>query len=355
MSPRDAQFGGKGSASICAVAARWVVRRDRGLSETEEAEFARWLRADPRHAEAFDYFSASWNVFEGCPAPATYPQANDIRRISVWQWIGLGGVAAASACALLYLGTGYLGGNGRQRYPQRELDQITAVDTPRTKMFSDGSFARLNTATVIREQFTSEERRIALVRGEAYFTVTKDPGRPFVVYVGDIAIHAVGTAFNVNLKAHAIEVLVTEGKVRVATARGDQVRPHSATESTEAMELRVSAPLVAAGQRAIVTTGSSTSRDVVVAEAQPAEIARALAWCEPLMTLGGATLAEVCAEFGRQTGKRLVLRDPALGELRMGGRFPMNDDEGFVRALEENFGIKAERRMDGTVILDRAP
>jgi transmembrane sensor len=54
--------------------------------------------------------------------------------------------------------------------------------------------------------------------GEAHFFVEKDPQRPFVVNAAGIDVRAVGTAFNVRIDPAAVEVLVTEGRVRVDPA-----------------------------------------------------------------------------------------------------------------------------------------
>ena len=76
--------------------------------------------------------------------------------------------------------------------------------------------------------------------GEAYFTVAKNPGRPFVVAAGGVGVRAVGTAFNVRLDSDAVEVLVTEGRVQVSRSGFDD----------EGSSL-------VAGQRAIVKLGDT--------------------------------------------------------------------------------------------------
>src|SRR5690606_20213445 len=81
----------------------------------------------------------------------------------------------------------------------------------------DGSRVEIHPGGEIAERFTPGERRVSLLRGEAYFTVAKNPDRPFVVEANGVAVHAVGTAFNVRLPTDeaAVEVLVTEGIVHV--------------------------------------------------------------------------------------------------------------------------------------------
>ena len=50
-------------------------------------------------------------------------------------------------------------------------------------------------------------------RGEAHFQVAKNANRPFVVQAGAVEFRAVGTAFDVQLGATQVQMIVTEGRV----------------------------------------------------------------------------------------------------------------------------------------------
>ena len=56
-------------------------------------------------------------------------------------------------------------------------------------------------------------RRVKLDQGEAFFDVSKDAARPFVVDIADKRVIAVGTQFSVRRDNNNIRVLVTEGRV----------------------------------------------------------------------------------------------------------------------------------------------
>ena len=94
---------------------------------------------------------------------------------------------------------------------------------------------KLNEGALHSVLFTDTERRVRLERGEAFFQVTKDPRRPFVVEVGGVTVRAIGTAFNVRLGGGELDVLVAEGKVEVAStgpAQPDAPAPTPARSST---------------------------------------------------------------------------------------------------------------------------
>jgi len=69
------------------------------------------------------------------------------------------------------------------------------------------------------------------------------------------------------------------------------------------------------------------------------------------LRLSGATLAEVAANFERRTGRRVLLTDPALAGLRLGGRFRADDVEGFASVVAATLDIEVEHAVDGALVL----
>ena len=78
------------------------------------------------------------------------------------------------------------------------------LNIPNGKMFtlvlSDGTKIYLNSGTRIKfpVKFPEKGRREVLVYGEAYFDVTKDEKRPFVVNSKEVEIKVLGTQFNIS-------------------------------------------------------------------------------------------------------------------------------------------------------------
>lgn len=334
------------------TAARWAIRRDRGLSSAEAIEFELWLAADPRHAAAMQGTAAAWSLLDRLPESVAAPElAAAARRRARRRMLGWSlPVAAALALATFWF----------TRIPGGVPGAEPAVPTllaagPREVTLADGTLVRLNAGGEVREQFSAAERRVRLTRGEAHFTVTKDPQRPFLVLAGALQVRAIGTAFNVHLQAERIEVLVTEGEVGIASESGRSVAAVP-EPGAPAVEAAVAVPAVSlrAGERARLTAESVAGRpapEIEVTRVAPAEIARTLAWQESLLRLGGSTLAEIVEEFERRSGRRVVLADPALARLRVGGRFRADDVNGFAELLATAFEVAVEREGDGTLVL----
>jgi transmembrane sensor len=327
------------SAKLRDIAASWVVRRDRGLSPAEEVEFKRWLEADPRHAAALARSAQAWSMLAGGAGTAIHVAPAPAHRVMRWRPLAWGGLAAAAGVALLLTNAWR---EPKQTVPSRDARVATVVATPQTRVLSDGTVVRLNVGAEVAEEFTAAVRDVRLVRGEAYFAVTPDAERPFVVRANAVAVRAVGTAFNVRMQASAVDVLVTEGTVQVASA--------------DAARTATPPPLVTAGHRAVVPLAViGPAAQIVISSATADQIARELAWREPLLKLGGATLAELAVQFEQKTGRRLVLADPVLAQMRIGGRFPSEDVDGFVRVLEQHYGVICVREADGTLRLSQRP
>jgi transmembrane sensor len=323
-------------------AADWLIRRDRGLSAAEQDEFFQWLAADPRHGEWFARHQRTWKEFnllaQWRPEHSAEPNPDLLAKRpsrSRRRWLAWGGpLALAAGLAVAFLLT------SRSAVAPAGAPPVIAAGP---RVLEDGSTVELRGDSEFRVAYTAAERRVELVRGEAFFTVAKNPARPFIVHANGVDVRAVGTAFNVRLDSERVEVLVTEGKVSVAPP---------ATAAPLAPGAGSAPPLVVAvGERAIVpTTVAAVSQ---VAALSAAEIDRELAWQPRLLDFNSTPLGEVVAEFNSRNRTRLVLADPGLAALPIVASVRSDNVEGFVRLLEATAGVRAERR-DDTITLHAA-
>ncbi|MBI5382608.1 MAG: FecR domain-containing protein [Opitutae bacterium] len=343
--PAPADLSERERAALDAHAADWLIAHDRGLTTEETNAFRRWLAADVRHAQAWAEAQQAWGRLDRMPELASERQrVSRFSRRRLWQISGL------AAAAVLVLGFFMW-----QRPAPATVSTRAAMVRlmPRLQTLPDGSVVELNADSAVTTQFTAAERRVQLVRGEAHFSVKKDATRPFVVEAGGVAVRAVGTAFNVRLASSAVEVLVTEGRVRL-----DPPVPTPATESVPAMTQPtptaggLSEPAVlAAGQRAVVAQARAAIPQVTDVSAE--EMARALAWQALRLQFQDMPLDKVAAEFNRHCHTQLVVH-PAAADVLVAGVFRADNVEVFVQFLEQGFRIKATRRGDGAIVLSRA-
>ena len=98
MNPKSSQSSAE---TLSATAARWTVRRDRGLSAGESIEYELWLAADPRHAAAMQRSSDAWSFLDRITESTAIPVlATASRRRSFWRRsFVVSSIAAAAAVA----------------------------------------------------------------------------------------------------------------------------------------------------------------------------------------------------------------------------------------------------------------
>ena len=201
----------------------------------------------------------------------------------------------------------------------------TAVGGLEAIPMADGSRVTLNTDSAMRIFLREDERHIELDKGEAFFEVTRDLRRPFVVKAGNLRVIAVGTRFSVRRDAADVRVIVTEGTVRV--------EPEGA------------AVLLPAGSIARAGAGN------VLVERRPVpEVEQALTWRGGILTFRDTSLADAVAEFNRYNVRQIVIRDPAVAALRVGGIFGATQPGPFVHLLESGFPVRVSE-AGGEIIL----
>lgn len=354
-------------------AARWLALMEaRPLTLKEQADFAEWREARPAHATIFRELQANWRAFDclarhphcadRSPDPDLFKPAASARPAR-WIPVGLAAAAAIAVASLFWFA------------PERDHAPAAALPAPSIIRLPDGSVVELNRGAEVRAAFTPGERRVALVRGEAHFAVAKNKERPFVVEANGVAVRAVGTAFNVSLRAQGVEVIVTEGTVRVTPpAAGGVARTASPgidpsvppspishlPSSISALRSPVSEFTLTAGQRTLVPTHPEPSAPAPQVDLlSPAAIDRALAWQTTRITFDDMPLAELVARINAQASARadparIELADAPLRELRVSGRVRTDDLESFIEVLESSFGVRAERTDANRVVLHRA-
>jgi transmembrane sensor len=214
----------------------------------------------------------------------------------------------------------------------------TVVIAPETRTLADGSIVELRRGAEIVVEYGPSKRWVVLRAGEAHFQVKKDAGRPFVVVASGVEVRAVGTAFSVDLGRHAVDVLVTEGRVAVTSP------PAAAVEAAPAVAM------IDAGQG---TTVSLEAADATVVRSIPSgERRERLNWRVPLLEFSGTPLAEAIPMFNRH-GNRLLVIDPALGRLQLSGTLRADDIDSLFLLLRNEFGIIAEPGSAGRTELRR--
>lgn len=331
-------------------AATWFARMRGPEAETYRDEFEAWLRRGALHRQAYnraaEVFALGKHLRESDgPSPA-------MKGAGGWRGrkllVPLAAVLVLAATAWLVLGGAIFPRSGPAPIAERSggpagIDRRVATEAgqTRTARLEDGSLVNLGSATRIRVQFDRRERRINLEQGMARFAVAHDT-RPLIVHAGGGQVRAVGTLFEVAVAGDGrVTVQLIEGSVEVIPAP-DQATPRPAPRRLfPGQSMSFAARSVRpAGNEAPAQPGASSDR-TATANGVASEF-------------HNVTLAELVASANRRARRPIHLADPAIGTLRVSGRFRIDDTRllaerlallfDLVRTDDENGGIVLRRR-----------
>ena len=96
--------------------------------------------------------------------------------------------------------------------------QLSAKTDVIERKLPDGTSVTLNTGSTLEysKEFEKDKRLVKL-KGEAYFNVSHDATKPFIIAADDIMVEVLGTKFyvNTNNTNGKVEIILTSGKVAV--------------------------------------------------------------------------------------------------------------------------------------------
>jgi transmembrane sensor len=337
-------------ADIDEEAAAWIWRMDSAqVAASDRQAYEAWLRQDSRHRRAAADLSAVWGALDGLAEAkreekiATFTQTAKSPRLPHPQhwWLAAAAMVVAVIVGAVWLQQG------------SELQTLaTAVGQQRNVTLADGSIVTLNTNTIVETDLRRRTREIYLRKGEAHFQVAHDRSRPFLVHAGDAVVRAVGTAFEVRvLTDQHIDVVVNEGRVEVQTqapvsALENTARPRDSGGTAAALP-SITVRALNAGERL-----STAGRDYAVVPISAQQLSSDLAWREGAIIFDGEPLSEAIAEIERYTDARIIVSDPQIAAMRVGGRFRTGDVQEFFDALQTALPVSIRHTTPGVVFID---
>ncbi|MGY0619064.1 FecR family protein [Lysobacter sp. A378] len=189
---------------------------------------------------------------------------------------------------------------------------------------ADGSIVTLVGGARVAVEMTDSARTVTLQSHKAVFNVVKDPKRPFQVRSGGVFAQAVGTVYSVaRVGVSGAAVKVSEGSVLVWTdGQADR------------------AIILNAGDQVTLDPDATMPQAL-----NPGQI-----------SLDNESILAAAKRFNRVNRTQIVVRDPAIGDVRVVGLFKANEPEHFAQAAAAIAGAKVGHG-DGIIILEaqRAP
>ena len=334
-------------SEIEAEARAWIVRLDGDArAKSEVREFQEWIARSPLHREAFERALGTWNELDHLSRYLDSSPPDRVPPPRARPMLRTGRVCALLGAMLAIVLTVWLAYphlSAQQRY---QADFATPIGEVRTVSLPDGTELQLNTGARVSVAMDHTARLARLDSGEVWFHVSHDPDLPFVVYAAQFAVKAVGTAFSVRVDGNSVDMIVTDGRVEVATMKS----PVPRTEELQYQNIdeAVSRVPLEKGQHVVFDDGIEFVRRMA-----PNEIERNLSWRDGVLIFDNEPLRDVVVRLNAYSRQKIVISDPKIENLRFGGYFRIDDVASILATFEEDFGIRVERVNDNTVYLSR--
>ncbi|MDZ7633782.1 MAG: FecR domain-containing protein [Bacteroidales bacterium] len=185
-------------------------------------------------------------------------------------------------------------------------------------LLADGSKIYLNRDSRLTypKEFGRSSRKVSL-RGEAFFDISPDASKPFIIDAGKASVSVLGTAFNVMTdNGHSeVEVYVSSGKVLLASTDGSK----SVTLEPEYV-----------GK--LSDTGSSQARNTN---------ANYLSWHTGMLVYDGERLEVVFEDLRRTFNIDITAGDPAINDYRLTSPFEHQPHDTIIKLICTTFNLRS--------------
>jgi ferric-dicitrate binding protein FerR (iron transport regulator) len=193
-------------------------------SPEEQKSVEAWIAASENNQLYFEQLRTIWERSKTLRAVTTVSEdaawQRFQQRVQKKERRPMGGLRIAASIMIIAA----LGALAYYMVKDKPVQQLTARAIERTLIdtLSDGSVITLNknASLTYPSKFKGKSRAVAL-KGEAFFNVTANKEKPFIITVNDVQVKVVGTSFNIKSTPDSIEVIVETGVVQVL--KGDKM------------------------------------------------------------------------------------------------------------------------------------
>ncbi|WP_114939502.1 FecR domain-containing protein [Mucilaginibacter endophyticus] len=307
---------------------------------TEEEAIQNWIAASPANRQEFDNFKLIWDESQHIAStkaldedaaylrlqkrlnnttPNVEARSAQVRKMKPSWWIGIA-ASLLLICTVAWLTISHY-------YDNRNIAfvKINSEAKTRTQTLPDGSVVTLNSHSTLiyPEKFTGTIRPVTML-GEAFFKVTPDKTKPFIIKVNGVTVRVVGTSFNVKSRDDKTQVIVETGIVNVSEkSRNVNLNP---------------------GEKVLVT-----KKDGLLAkESIKGRLYNYYATHE--LVCDETPLHELVGSLNEIYGSHIVIGNKAINNLPITTVFKDQSLDETLLVISETFKIKVERGKKGIVL-----
>lgn len=197
---------------------------------------------------------------------------------------------------------------------------------------SDGTKVCLNAGTTFTyPSFFAKDKRKVELDGEAFFEVSSNKEKPFIVHTGICDVEVLGTKFNVDAykNQESFSAALLEGKIKVK----NNTNPSNVVHLTP-------------NHKVVLSYGK-----LAVSDIQDYDVYR---WKDGLICFKNLNFVDLMKRIEKHYGVSLVIENPSLKKHFFSGTFRISDGvENLLRVLQKDIDYRYTRSEDGNVIYIR--
>jgi transmembrane sensor len=377
-----AQVSEKKSKEISDQASLWLLTITEDNSEINQQALQNWLSLSAQHRQTYAQYENMWQVAEELPldlfneelaeltlsvsepellvaSPAPTAVANHqisfvahlISLFTLRRTMYTASFASAVFAVLLtisntdqVLSPPVVTISGEKKNVLRVNEYQTELGQHQEIKAKDGSIIVLAAKSRVFIDYSTKQRDVYLLSGEAIFTVAKDKERPFVVHNNGRMVQAIGTIFNVRESKTAMQVTVLEGIVQVTTPLLNDVQ----VQSTEIGIARLgeSVKLVAGQALQLDDLGKFSATYAVESNDR-------MAWQKGRLNYVNTELGNVVFDLKRYSNLSINIPDKQVANMGYTGSVIYDKVDDWLIALPYIFPVEVLRHGDTVVIKKR--
>lgn len=201
---------------------------------------------------------------------------------------------------------------------------------------SDGTMVWLNAGSqlIYPSVFLREKREVVLI-GEAYFDVTENKSKPFVVRTSSLAVTVLGTKFDVSAypEDQFVETILESGSVSIEVT------------GKNSLSKKI---LLKPNQK------GSLNREDGVMNLTEVDVSQYTSWKDGMLKVEREDLIRVLKQVERYYNIRVELRDPLAGGYLISGKLDLkNSAEEVLNVIQLTVPIEWAKKSNGDFIIVR--
>ncbi|MCC5937284.1 MAG: FecR domain-containing protein [Lunatimonas sp.] len=301
----------------------------------EEQRIRRWLDQGPENRQKLETIHWIWRQSESLKNRSKIDPEQAWQRflerkaavktpVTRFIWRGSWARVAASVClalGLLWASSYLLPHQGKAYFGQVALE---APGAALEEVLLDGSKVTLNTGAKLAysQPLFSRERKVWLLKGEAYFDVAHAADRPFVVHGNNLSIRVLGTEFHVRIADGDEEVILDRGSVQVESGENKL--------------------LLEPGETARMVAGQTLQKSRTISQLHKYYVTKHF-------VAEGTPLADLVATMSQAYGQAIRIRGTELEQTPISTTLPFESLQQNLEVLKETLGL--EILKEGNLII----